>query len=550
MDSPYQDILYTNTIPSDEECQRIRDIIATPMQELSNVTTEMSRLKIRLDQLADKRDQLTEFIDSHLALVSMARKVPHDIVREIFNAALPENGNLTSLIDSPLQFTHICRDWRHLALSMPELWTSIHVVGDPEPDDPLNYARRFNEGMKAWLPRSGGLPLTISIHWPTGDCSALFETLMKTSRRWLHIHFIIPSYSYLSPLGALSRDDVPLLRTVVIDVGIPSSPSEYKFLSFLGAPNILRASIKRSGGSFQHSFNWEELRHVSIGRDIRDSDDIAGSLGTAFPALWRSSKLETFTMPIYSMGDTLTNPLRLALLRRLSIIDCTTRVQNVAYYRPTTFFQQTELPKLRHLEYISFNYHPAALSFLSALNAPRKLTTLCLSLPLSRTSLSDGLRLLPMLKELVIHRSGRLLGYQPNCELFTLLTTPSSLGELLCPELQKVCSLGQEVGTDQQLLQMIQARSHTLSSVHVVFPRDREVDIIPQLQPIIVTGLHIQLCYITAEFDREAANFNFLKVYGDSGRPSRPEEHWEPISEVWKAEYSEWGRPAGQIRDL
>ncbi|KAJ7447143.1 hypothetical protein B0H11DRAFT_370822 [Mycena galericulata] len=91
--SPFADILYTNSVPSDSECQRIFDFLAGPRLEAAHLTQEIDRLQSLLEELASKRDHLNHFIDSHLALVSPARRLPDDVVREIFVAALPSGQN-------------------------------------------------------------------------------------------------------------------------------------------------------------------------------------------------------------------------------------------------------------------------------------------------------------------------------------------------------------------------------------------------------------------------------------------------------------------------
>ncbi|KAJ7115288.1 hypothetical protein C8R44DRAFT_546079, partial [Mycena epipterygia] len=125
LDTPYKELLFTNILPSDEECRRIRDFVVAPMKEVEELTKEITGL-------TQKRDRLAEFIDSHLALVSSARKVPHDILREIFAASLPSGGYaMMRRMESPLLGSHVCNDWQSLALSMPQLWASLHITVPP-----------------------------------------------------------------------------------------------------------------------------------------------------------------------------------------------------------------------------------------------------------------------------------------------------------------------------------------------------------------------------------------------------------------------------------
>ncbi|KAJ7115272.1 hypothetical protein C8R44DRAFT_629305, partial [Mycena epipterygia] len=125
----FRDDCFSQCVPSDDECRRIRDLMVAPMKEVEELTEEITRLQALTDQLTYKRDGLAEFIESHLALVSSARKVPLDILREIFAASLPSGRHaIIHRRESPLLLSHVCSDWRGVALSMPRLWSSLHIT--------------------------------------------------------------------------------------------------------------------------------------------------------------------------------------------------------------------------------------------------------------------------------------------------------------------------------------------------------------------------------------------------------------------------------------
>ncbi|KAJ7108134.1 hypothetical protein C8R44DRAFT_636529, partial [Mycena epipterygia] len=127
--SPFTDILHTNAVPSDADCDNIRNLLQAPRQEVAYLKEEISRLQSLMDEAIRKRDELKQFIDAHLALVSPARRLPDDIVRAIFTASLPSARNPTITGDEPpLLFSQICRAWRSLALTTPRIWAHIHIV--------------------------------------------------------------------------------------------------------------------------------------------------------------------------------------------------------------------------------------------------------------------------------------------------------------------------------------------------------------------------------------------------------------------------------------
>ncbi|KAJ6561759.1 hypothetical protein B0H19DRAFT_909252, partial [Mycena capillaripes] len=129
MDSPFTEILHTNAVPSDTECQRIRQLLVGPQKEVAGLTEEIDRVQILLKELEGKRDRLNDFIKAHTALLSPARRLPVDVVSDIFTACLPSDRNaIMSAAECPLLLCHICRAWRDVALSTPRLWASLHIA--------------------------------------------------------------------------------------------------------------------------------------------------------------------------------------------------------------------------------------------------------------------------------------------------------------------------------------------------------------------------------------------------------------------------------------
>ncbi|KAJ7140694.1 hypothetical protein C8R44DRAFT_236931 [Mycena epipterygia] len=77
-------MLHTNAAPTDIECDAIRDFVAGPRKEAASLTKEIARMQALIEKLVQKRDELNESIDAHLALVSPARRLPSDVVQGIF----------------------------------------------------------------------------------------------------------------------------------------------------------------------------------------------------------------------------------------------------------------------------------------------------------------------------------------------------------------------------------------------------------------------------------------------------------------------------------
>ncbi|KAJ7823957.1 hypothetical protein B0H14DRAFT_3729492 [Mycena olivaceomarginata] len=151
MESRFSRRLSTNYIPSDEEIDFIRI-------ELVSHTQELVRIDERIRELSAQRDKIQAYIDSHMALISHPRRLPVEILREIFIACLPANRNaVMSAREAPLLLGRICSAWRTIALSTPRLWASLHA--------PLDYILEKEPRKLAvieWLQRSGAVPISLS----------------------------------------------------------------------------------------------------------------------------------------------------------------------------------------------------------------------------------------------------------------------------------------------------------------------------------------------------------------------------------------------------
>ncbi|KAJ7353564.1 hypothetical protein DFH08DRAFT_1077676 [Mycena albidolilacea] len=228
MESPFSHRFNTNYVPSDEEIQFIQGDLVSHAQELT-------RIDEHIRELTTQRDQIQAYVDSHKALISHPRRIPPDIVREIFVACLPSDRNaVMSAQEAPLLLCRICSAWRTIALLTPRLWASLHV--------PISYITGNESRTPAaseWLQRSAACSISLSVGlsdmWHgTPSVSPLLRSLADFSARWRHIEFLhlppeivaqfagirpreLESFKFtgsISSLHALDMIQVPTLRVV------------------------------------------------------------------------------------------------------------------------------------------------------------------------------------------------------------------------------------------------------------------------------------------------------------------------------------------------
>ncbi|KAJ7089993.1 hypothetical protein C8R44DRAFT_720358 [Mycena epipterygia] len=167
MESPFSEHLYTNYAPTEAEVKLIR-------AHLVPHEAALAQIESKLRALSAERARLQEHIEAHQALLSYPRRIPQDIVEDIFLSCLPTQRNATiNVAEAPLLLCQICSAWRSVALGMPRLWTTLHI-GDGPP-------RRWSM-VGDWLGRSAALPLALSLSLNRTDPE--MEILRASSERW------------------------------------------------------------------------------------------------------------------------------------------------------------------------------------------------------------------------------------------------------------------------------------------------------------------------------------------------------------------------------
>ncbi|KAJ3808160.1 hypothetical protein F5876DRAFT_67511 [Lentinula aff. lateritia] len=201
-------LLYTNVALSAQERCIITDLLEMKAQHLQKLE---KKARILNSELVQARSDLLE----HRALLSGARKLPMEIISEIFLQCLPEVDTLSFMRpephpdQAPLLLTQVCRSWRSIAIATPRLWSTLIINAS-------NGSSSHCEITKLWLDRSRNVPLT-------------FTLLVRSTDRF---HGGRRATSY--------EEFVPLAATKVLTMFIPHLP-RMRALALLFALPVIRA---------------------------------------------------------------------------------------------------------------------------------------------------------------------------------------------------------------------------------------------------------------------------------------------------------------------
>ena len=270
-------LLQNNDAPSASTILEVTESLKVPLNELQEIDAEIQRLDELMQTMKTKRQRIQEIIDDHNIILSAARRLPLDVIHEIFLHCIPIHHNpVMKSSESPLLLTRICSSWRAIALSCPRLWSKIHI---PLPGDPsfseLGYGiitdetrltdrrRRFAGVMRSrcnavrrWLSRSGTCPLSLSVtysgdHLGTQDSTddeliqEMFGILLSSADRWRDVDLSMPEaihdelQSNISPTTFSSLESL----TITLHRKYRWDSTDSAPIRLLAAPGLRRLTI-------------------------------------------------------------------------------------------------------------------------------------------------------------------------------------------------------------------------------------------------------------------------------------------------------------------
>ncbi|KAF8211018.1 hypothetical protein K438DRAFT_101798 [Mycena galopus ATCC 62051] len=209
-----QPVIDANAPPGDSEVPFIHSTISKIDTRLARIDDEIFALQKKLGQLKDARASLFSHRTWTKAILSPLRRMPPEVLGEIFMWTLPSIGDALrmgkfDMTQSPWLLTQISSRWSAVAISIPSLWSRITIDYTPRQHDWQRYYSL--ELVKMQIQRAQELKIhfygtsTIPYH-PQGQ---IFELLAQQSSRWEE--FSVGITSEMIPSITALRDRLPLL---------------------------------------------------------------------------------------------------------------------------------------------------------------------------------------------------------------------------------------------------------------------------------------------------------------------------------------------------
>ncbi|KAJ7656023.1 hypothetical protein DFH06DRAFT_992103, partial [Mycena polygramma] len=118
-----------NNPPSDVEIPVLHSFTANARRRVEPLDARIEILKAAMERLTLERDNLAGQVEQCRHVLSPIRRVPPEIICEIFSWTLPYTRRVAGVTttEAPWYLGHISRSWRETALGFPSLWTFISI---------------------------------------------------------------------------------------------------------------------------------------------------------------------------------------------------------------------------------------------------------------------------------------------------------------------------------------------------------------------------------------------------------------------------------------
>ncbi|KAJ7198363.1 hypothetical protein GGX14DRAFT_666728 [Mycena pura] len=210
--SPCPELLLTNSAPSDVQLNEIHSFIGSAKAKISVLGDQIAQAQRTLDRLDSQRTELEDLVESHCGVVSTIRRLPGDILGEIFSQYLDASDSRSH---SPKALSHlvgVCARWRAIALASPLLWRHIR----PITRDVISHELSELQEISLQLQRSASVAL--SIHLDETTSSRVVDLLLTESSRWQNLNLIWnPSYKHITA----SKVEFPILEKLILEFNLP-----------------------------------------------------------------------------------------------------------------------------------------------------------------------------------------------------------------------------------------------------------------------------------------------------------------------------------------
>ncbi|KAL0570491.1 hypothetical protein V5O48_011470 [Marasmius crinis-equi] len=264
--------------PPLDSSQDYENNLAQTQAHLKLVAAEIARMEKNLRVLQEKRDRLNGFVDTYKRILQPIRRLPEDVLREVFRMSTDDGSShmdlfrswkgVTTRTDSlsphqtPWKLGQISHHWREVALSYSLLWSFV-AIDFPDPRSTKRCLSGMGSQLVRQLQRSGRSKLTVSLHsdYLLDANDPFLMAICSHCDRWVALRARF-SPQNLQSLGNFIRGAIPNLHRLYLRNANNQAyqPTELKSIAaFELAPGLRDVTIKAQCGLESLPIPWSQI---------------------------------------------------------------------------------------------------------------------------------------------------------------------------------------------------------------------------------------------------------------------------------------------------
>ena len=218
----------------------LADRLLQQQRELEATQSQLCATKKLTDSLRNQRSAVKMQMDELRGLMHPVRRLPVELLRAIFEAAM---DIAESKLKMAVKLSHVCRQWRDIALDAPRLWSQVS----------LRPSANSNSFWAEIIPRMKTIPATVHIegikerHIPLLETWRL-STIPNIEKLTLGSSHALTAYSIYESLFSLPY--MPLKELTIVmegDVDVLGEEELFQNVQMGHFPSLLKLAIKGIG---------------------------------------------------------------------------------------------------------------------------------------------------------------------------------------------------------------------------------------------------------------------------------------------------------------
>ncbi|KAK0443991.1 uncharacterized protein EV420DRAFT_1019128 [Desarmillaria tabescens] len=240
-------LLRNNDLPSSSDTRTLNACRA-------EVRASLAELNVAIAKLEAERARIQEISSQYDTVLSPARRVPLEILTEIFLYAVETNPsfyNTFNLATEPWSLSQVCRTWRVAALNFcPSIWNSMSIH-TPQLGEMVK--RDYSSILSAALDRASHKSEGYVFHFFVSETDAdeavtngVLDLLLQRSHSWEDARLSIPMTMFPALSAVTGKlDTLTCCHIYLADIWAQAHDREFDFLS--AAPSLSEVVLKGFG---------------------------------------------------------------------------------------------------------------------------------------------------------------------------------------------------------------------------------------------------------------------------------------------------------------